>query len=66
MLLKLYQIIRKLKKDPQRYQKLRLLLINMIVNEQIFHHKKKTGKSLNQITIQLLLIFYFHHTILEI
>ena len=54
-----------IKKDPERYQKLSLLLINMIGNEQIFHHKKKTGKSLNQITTQLLLIFYLFHAMLK-
>ena len=51
--------------NPERISKIRPFVINIVGKKQIFHHKKKSGKSLNQIINQLLLIFYMCLTIVK-
>ena len=39
---------KQIKIHPERISKIKLLLISIIGNEQIFHHTQKTGKGLNK------------------
>ena len=57
-----YQNIKTIQKE---YQKLSCLSTNIIGKKYIFYDMKKTGKSLNQIINQLILISYMHLTILK-
>ena len=54
-----------IKKDPQRISKIKPFIDQYNWKEINFHHIKKTGKSLNQIINQLLLISYMCLTILN-
>ena len=54
-----------IKKTPQRISNIKTFVDQYDWKEIKFHCTEKTGKSLNQITSQLLLIFYLCYTILK-
>ena len=56
----LCQIIAKLRKKS-----LKAYLKKLNMKVKIFHHIKKTGKNLNKIMSQLLLMSYLHHKIVK-
>ena len=49
--------------DPQIISKINPLLINITGEVEISQRAQKTGKSVNKIIRQLLLIYYMYHTI---
>ena len=53
----------KINNHPEKYPNLSLLSIIIIGKTLSFHHIQRTGKSLNKIIRQLLLISYLYHTI---
>ena len=53
------------KKDPQKISKTKPFIIQYDWKGINFPSHKKTGKSLNQITSQLILILYLCHTVLK-
>ena len=56
---------RQIKNNPGRISKIKPFIDQYNWKEIIFHHIEKTGKSLNQTTNQLFLIFYMFLTILR-
>ena len=53
------------KNHPQKMCNLKPFINEYDWKELIFLHNKKTGKSLNKVIGQSLLIFYLYHTILK-
>ena len=50
---------------PERISNIRPFITRYNWNDKDFHRTKKTGKSLNKIIRQLLIVSYLYHTILK-